>query len=91
MNQRTEKRSRPPLEVPTPEDLAHNGISGTVKFFNDSKGFGFVTPKDGGKDIFLHTSVAQECGYKPQKGDAVIVMKRPSQKGEEVSYIVQED
>jgi len=37
-------------------------IKGTVKFFNTSKGFGFVTPETGGKDHFVHISAVQRAG-----------------------------
>jgi CspA family cold shock protein len=38
--------------------------TGTVKWFNDSKGFGFITPDSGGKDLFAHHSEIQMDGYK---------------------------
>ena len=37
---------------------------GTVKWFNDSKGYGFITPKNGGKDLFVHHSSILGEGYK---------------------------
>ena len=37
-------------------------IEGTVKFFNTTKGFGFIAPEGGGKDVFVHISAVQRAG-----------------------------
>ena len=47
-------------------------ITGTVKWFNDAKGFGFITPESGSKDCFVHYSAIQGNGFKTlAEGDRV--------------------
>ena len=41
-----------------------NKMTGTVKWFNNSKGYGFITPSEGGKDLFVHMSSIMMEGYK---------------------------
>ncbi|MCB8874138.1 cold-shock protein [Acidisoma silvae] len=46
--------------------------SGTVKWFNMEKGYGFITPQEGGKDVFLHITAVQAAGLKSvTEGDRV--------------------
>ena len=57
-------------------------ISGPVKWFNDAKGFGFITPNDGSKDCFVHHSAIQEEGFKSlAEGDRVEFDMVQGQKG----------
>ena len=52
--------------------------NGTVKFFNNSKGFGFITPEDGGKDVFVHQSALTD---EIAEGDKVSYDVEESEKG----------
>lgn len=53
---------------------------GTVKFFNRTKGFGFITPEEGGKDVFVHsTGIVESQGI--QDGDEVIFEVQEGPKG----------
>ncbi len=53
--------------------------NGTVKFFNQSKGFGFITPDDGGKDVFVHANDLKVPSI--NEGDKVTYEVEESQKG----------
>ena len=52
---------------------------GTVKFYNEQKGFGFIAPDDGGKDVFVHATALERAGM------------RPLREGQKVSFDTQED
>ena len=57
-------------------------IAGTVKWFDQVRGFGFVTPDDGGQDVFLHSSVLQRAGKADvQQGEKVALDVRDGQRG----------
>lgn len=62
--------------------------TGTVKWFNDAKGFGFITPDGGGSDLFAHFKDVQAEGFKSLAENQRVSFERtPSPKGEKASNI----
>ena len=62
---------------------------GTVKWFNDAKGFGFIEPSGGGKDLFVHMSEIQMEGFKTLKdGQSVEFTEVSSDKGHCATKVV---
>ncbi len=62
--------------------------TGTVKWFNDSKGFGFITPEAGGDDLFAHFSAIQSQGFKTlQEGQRVSFDITTGPKGQQAANI----
>jgi len=65
-----------------------NISTGTVKWFNDAKGFGFITPSDGGEDLFAHFKEIQADGFKSLKeGQRVEYVPVRGQKGMQATRI----
>ena len=54
-------------------------VNGTVKFFNTAKGFGFITPENGGKDVFVHATALEAAGI------------RSLNEGDRVSFVLEDD
>jgi len=54
---------------------------GKIKLFNETSGYGFIIPDDGGEDVFLHAQVCRRCGILPEGGMPVEFEAVPSRKG----------
>jgi CspA family cold shock protein len=65
-----------------------NMANGTVKWFNDAKGFGFITPDEGGEDLFAHFSAIQSNGFKTLKENQRVTFEvTTGPKGKQASNI----
>ena len=62
--------------------------TGTVKWFNDSKGFGFISPEDGSADVFVHFSAVQGDGFRSlAEGQAVSYEVEDGPKGPQATQV----
>lgn len=65
--------------------------TGTVKWFNESKGYGFIAPQDGGEDVFVHYSAIQGTGFRTlAEGQAVKFEVEQGPKGPQATQVTAE-
>ncbi len=88
------QQPRRPAGPARPRDFAprpvgeRTNLDGEVKWFNATRGFGFVVADDGGKDVFVHVAVLQRCGLASlDPGQRVRMAVVPTQKGREAQSI----
>jgi CspA family cold shock protein len=63
-------------------------LKGTIKWFSDQKGYGFITPEDGRKDVFVHFSALQGEGFKTlAEGQLVSFDITPGPKGDQATNV----
>ncbi len=60
---------------------------GTVKFFNADKGFGFIIPESGGKDLFVHVSSLENSARSLEEGQSVEYVEEQGRKGPEAKHV----
>ena len=63
--------------------------TGKVKWFDAKKGFGFITPDDGGKDAFLHVSALQAAGVESVNDGQAVTSELTEQRGKEAASEIQ--
>jgi len=91
-----QRRPAAPMQRTRPSDAPRRQVDlssavetvGTVKWYNPDKGFGFITPQSGGKDVFIHASVLERAGLGPlQEGQSVRMGVVQGMKGPEAGSI----
>ena len=63
--------------------------AGTVKWFNGDKGFGFIQPQDGGKDVFVHITAVQGAGLKGLNDDQKVTYDVVTERGKQAAASLQ--